>query len=92
MLSAQEICKALETQSYTYEECSAIIKAIKSNKNLLAQESIKAFRVGDKVKWHSRKNPLGTGIIIKVNSKNCQVSRDSDGTIWTVPATILKLA
>jgi hypothetical protein len=109
MLTAQEIIKALQTQSFSYEDCSAIYVALTSNrliavdpqhlvntpnltftqKNQLRQ--IVSLKVGNKVTWSSKKNPSGSGTVIKVNRKTCSVLSDSDNEVWTVPVSMLKL-
>ena len=109
MLTAQEIIKALETQNFTYEDCSALLVALTTNrlmpvnpqvlvntpnltftqKNQLRQ--ILSFKIGDKVSWSSKKNPSGSGTVIKVNRKTCNVLSDSDNEVWTVPVSMLKL-
>lgn len=91
MLTAQQIIEALSTQSFDYQECTAIITAIRSNKHLLAVKSTATFKVGDRVKWTSKKNPNGIGTINKVNIKTCSVISDELMQPWTVPSQMLTL-
>lgn len=91
MLTAQQIIEALSTQCFDYQDCTAIITAIKSNKNLLAVKSTSTFKIGDRVKWESKKNPAGIGTVTKTNFKTCSVLSDSDDITWTVPSQMLTL-
>ena len=102
MLTTQEIIKALQTQSFSYEDCSALLVALASNrlipvdipnltftqKNQVRQ--ILSFKIGDKVSWSSKNNALASGTVIKVNRKTYNVLSDLDNQVWTLPSSMLK--
>ena len=72
------------------EELNSVIAAVKQRRTYLARIKATEFQVGDQVGFAGRKGPV-RGKVQKVNPKNILVKDNSSGTVWRVPATMLKL-
>ena len=90
MLSIQEINRAIMHGSFTNDELSSIIDAVKWNRSQLARTVKRSLMLGDNVNFNSVK--LGrnvTGVVTKIAIKYVTV-RTVNG-LWKVPANMLEV-
>ena len=64
-----------------------IIPIFKHHRKTLALATKMDLRVGTKVHWGA----MGHGVVDKVNRTNAKCTRN-DGTRWTIPITMLRIA
>ncbi len=69
------------------KELNDVITIVKNHRKKLAHTTKLNLNVGMKVNWGA----LGHGVIDKINHTNCKCTRD-DGTLWTVPITMIEVA
>jgi len=90
MLTIQEINKAIMYGSFTNDELTSIVDAVKWNRSQLARTVKRSLMLGDSVNFNSAK--LGrnvTGVVTKIAIKYVTV-RTVNG-LWKVPANMLEV-
>ena len=90
MLTIQEINKSIMYGSFTNDELSSIIDAVKWNRSQLVRTVKRGLALGDNVNFNSAK--LGrnvTGVVTKIAIKYVTV-RTVNG-LWKVPANMLEV-
>ena len=87
-MNVQQINTALITGSFTNEELSSVIDAVKFARSRLTQQARFTLRVGSKVQFHSTKrNMTVEGTVTKVAQKYATVSTNAG--LWKVPMNML---
>jgi hypothetical protein len=87
-MNAQQITNALVQGTFTNEELSSIIDAVKYARIKLGKQTKRGLIVGTTVSWTSgRTGATVQGTVLKIAIKNVRVSTASG--IWTVPANML---
>lgn len=87
-MNVQQINTALITGSFTNDELSSVIDAVKFARSRLSQTTKSSLRVGDSVQFTSTKNGMTyQGIVTKIAIKYVTV-KTSMG-LWRVPANML---
>ena len=88
MLTIQQINSAIITQSWTNDNLSSMIAAIKYARAQLGRAAIVTMRVGDNVNFTNSKTGRNlTGVVMKVAQKYVTV-KTIEG-LWRVPAVML---
>ena len=88
MLTIQQINSAIITQSWTNDNLSSMIAAIKYARAQLGRAAIVTMRVGDNVNFTNSKTGRNlTGVVMKVAQKYVTV-KTVEG-LWRVPAVML---
>jgi small-conductance mechanosensitive channel len=87
-MNVQQINTALIQGSFTNEQLSSVIDAVKFARSRLAQQTKYSLRVGDTVEFTSSKNGMTyTGTVQKIAIKFVTV-KTAQG-LWRVPANML---
>lgn len=87
-MNVQDINTALVTGSFTNEQLSSVIDAVKFARSRLAHTTKVSLRVGDNVNFTSGKTGQNTtGVVIKIAIKYVTVK--TIGGLWRVPANML---
>ena len=87
-MNVQQINTALVTGSFTNEQLSSVIDAVKFARSRLAQSTKSTLRVGDNVNFTSTKTGQNfTGFVTKIAIKYVTVKTMSG--LWRVPANML---
>jgi hypothetical protein len=87
-MNAQQITNALVQGTFTNEELSSIIDAVKYARIKLGKQTKRGLIVGTTVSWTSgRTGATVTGTVLKIAIKNVRVSTAQG--IWNVPANML---
>ena len=87
-MNVQQINTALVTGSFTNEQLSSVIDAVKFARSRLAQTTKSTLRVGDNVNFTSSKTGQNmTGFVTKIAIKYVTV-KTMNG-LWRVPANML---
>jgi hypothetical protein len=87
-MNVQQINTALIQGSFTNEQLSSVIDAVKFARSRLAQKTKYSLRVGDTVEFTSSKNGMTyTGTVQKIAIKFVTV-KTAQG-LWRVPANML---
>jgi len=90
-MNAREITYALKTGTFTSEELSTIVEAIKYARAELARDVKRSIRVGSLVQFRSnRSGSVYTGTVERIKIKNVLVNTTQGR--FNVPATMLELA
>jgi hypothetical protein len=90
MLSIQEINRAIISGTWTNDELSSMIDAVKYNRNRLAEQAKAGIRVGDNVEFTSSKSGrLTRGFVTKKAIKYITVNTGMG--LWRVPANMLRV-
>lgn len=90
-MNVQQINTALITGSFTNDELSSIIDAVKFARSRLTQQARFTLRSGAKVKFYSTKRGVTVeGTITKVAQKYATVSTTAG--LWKVPMNMLETA
>ena len=90
MLTIQEINRVIMHGSFTNDELTSIIDAVKFNRSQLSKTVKRSLMLGDNVNFNSAK--LGrnvTGVVTKIAIKYVTV-RTVNG-LWRVPANMLEV-
>ena len=91
MLTIQEVNSAIITGTFTNDQLSSMIDAIKYARAQLTRQKTRAFVIGDKVKFTSNRNGLTyVGTVNKIKIKFIIVS--TPGGLFNVPANMLESA
>lgn len=87
-MNVQAINSALITGSFTNDELSSVIDAVKFARSRLAQTTKYSLKVGDNVNFTSTKTGQNyTGFVTKIAIKYVTVK--TVGGLWRVPANML---
>lgn len=87
-MNVQAINTALITGSFTNEQLSSVIDAVKFARSRLAQATKFSLKVGDNVNFTSSKTGQNyTGFVTKIAIKYVTVK--TVGGLWRVPANML---
>jgi hypothetical protein len=87
-MNVQQINTALITGSFTNEQLSSVIDAVKFARSRLAQATKFSLKVGDNVNFTSSKTGQNyTGFVTKIAIKYVTVKTVSG--LWRVPANML---
>jgi small-conductance mechanosensitive channel len=87
-MNVQQINTALITGSFTNDELSSVIDAVKFARSRLTQMTKGSLRVGDTVEFTSTKNRMTyTGTVTKIAIKFVTVKTNMG--LWKVPANML---
>ena len=90
-MNAREITYALKTGTFTSEELSTIVEAIKYARAELARDVKRSIRVGSLVQFRgNRSGSVYTGTVERIKIKNVLVNTTQGR--FNVPATMLELA
>jgi ribosomal protein L35AE/L33A len=91
MTDIQTINSAIMNQKWTTDQLNSMVMAIKFARTKMNTQAAWSVKVGDNVKWYSRKHgrTIG-GRVLKVNRKRVIVEVSS--VRWTVPASLLESA
>ena len=88
-MNVQQINTAIITGTFTNDELSSIIDAVKFARSRLTQQARFTLRVGSEVKFHSTKRMMTLqGKITKVAQKYATVSTAQG--LWKVPMNMLE--
>lgn len=88
-MNVQEINTSILSGSFTNDQLSSIIDAVKFARALLAKETKRGLRIGDNVNFTASKTGRNyTGVVMKVAIKFVTV-RTITG-LWKVPANMLQ--
>jgi hypothetical protein len=89
-MNVSQINSAIVTGSFTNEELTSIIDAVKFARNRLAQTMKFQVREGTKIRFHSTKrNMTVEGVVTKMAQKYATVRTDQG--LWKVPANMLEI-
>ena len=87
-MNVQQINTALITGTWTNDELSSVIDAVKFARSRLGQTTKSSLRVGDSVEFTSMKNGMTyQGIVTKIAIKYVTVKTHAG--LWRVPANML---
>lgn len=87
-MNVQDINTALITGSFTNDQLSSIIDAVKFARSRLAQSTKVGLRIGDTVKFTSSKTGMSmVGSVQKIAIKYVTVKTNAG--LWRVPAQML---
>ena len=87
-MNVQDINTALITGSFTNDQLSSVIDAVKFARSRLARATKVSLRVGDNVNFTSSKTGQNiTGIVTKIAIKYVTVKTHTG--LWRVPANML---
>jgi hypothetical protein len=87
-MNVKQINTALITGTFTNEELTSVIDAVKFARAQLGQQTKRALRVGDSVNFTSTKTGQNvTGIVTKIAIKYVTVRAHTG--LWRVPANML---
>jgi ribosomal protein L35AE/L33A len=90
-MNAREITYALKTGTFTSQELSTIVEAIKYARAELARDVKRSIQVGSLVQFRSnRSGSVYTGTVERIKIKNVLVNTTQGR--FNVPATMLELA
>jgi hypothetical protein len=91
MLTIQEVNSAIIAGTFTNDQLSSMIDAIKYARAQLTKQKTRAFGIGDRVKFTSNRNGLTyVGTVNKVKIKFIIVN--TPGGMFNVPANMLESA
>ena len=71
------------------EELNRVIEMVKMRRNMLAQVTKSAFRVGDKVEWNGKYGGIDKGTIKSIGPKNVKVMAETN-VLWTIHPNLLR--
>jgi hypothetical protein len=86
--------EALVKYGLSAEEMLELSRSLwKYGRAVIQQEGYAKFRVGQTVRWKSRRGFPATGTVLKVNITACKVqaSSESGGRIWNIDFSILEV-
>ena len=91
MLTIQEVNSAIIAGTFTNDQLSSMIDAIKYARAQITKQKTRAFSIGDSVKFTSNRNGLTyVGTVRKVKIKYVLVN--TPGGLFNVPANMLESA
>jgi arginine repressor len=87
-MNVQQINSAIIGGTFTNDELSSMIDAIKFNRSRLTNQVKFSLRIGDNVNWDSSKTGRNTtGVVVKIAQKYVTVKTVTG--LWKVPANML---
>ena len=90
MRTIQEINEAIAFGTWTNEQLTSMIDAVKYNRGRLAKLTKASLAVGDNVNFTSSKTGMNvTGVVVKIAIKYVTVKTHKG--LWRVPANMLTL-
>ena len=88
MLTIQQVNSAIMLQTWTNEQLTSMIDAVKWNRANLAKVTKRSLTIGDNVNWTSGKTGVNvTGVVVKIAIKYVTVKTVQG--LWRVPANML---
>ena len=88
MLTIQQVNSAIMLQTWTNEQLTSMIDAVKWNRATLAKITKRGLSIGDNVNWTSGKTGVNvTGVVVKIAIKYVTVKTVQG--LWRVPANML---
>ena len=88
MLTIQQVNSAIMLQSWTNEQLTSMIDAVKWNRASLAKITKRSLTIGDNVNWTSGRTGVNvTGVVVKIAIKYVTVKTVQG--LWRVPANML---
>ena len=88
MLTIQQVNSAIMLQSWTNEQLTSMIDAVKWNRANLAKVTKRSLTIGDNVNWTSGRTGVNvTGVVMKIAIKYVTVKTVQG--LWRVPANML---
>jgi hypothetical protein len=88
MLTIQQVNSAIMLQSWTNEQLTSMIDAVKWNRANLAKVTKRSLTIGDNVNWTSGRTGVNvTGVVVKIAIKYVTVKTVQG--LWRVPANML---
>jgi len=88
MLTIQQVKSAIMLQSWTNEQLTSMIDAVKWNRANLAKVTKRSLTIGDNVNWTSGRTGVNvTGVVVKIAIKYVTVKTVQG--LWRVPANML---
>ena len=94
MVSINDINQTIIRGDFTNDQLDSIIMAVKFARNTIIKRNKSSLRVGDSVKWTSRRTGATVfGTVEKVNRKFIIVRENRFNTLggsWRVPANMLE--
>jgi small-conductance mechanosensitive channel len=89
-VNVKDINTAIVTGSFTNDQLTSIIDAVKFARSRLAQTTKFSLKIGDSVNFTSTKTGMNyTGVVMKIAIKYVTVKTVSG--LWRVPANMLTL-
>ena len=89
-MNVKDINTAIVTGSFTNDQLTSIIDAVKFARSRLAQTTKFSLKIGDSVNFTSTKTGMNyTGVVMKIAIKYVTVKTVSG--LWRVPANMLTL-
>ena len=73
-----------------FDQCREVNNRLRLQRTFLANQKVRSFVIGDKVKFTGRGNLVETGTVSKVNRRNIHVKVGHIN--WKVPAEMLSAA
>jgi len=90
-MNIQQVNSAIMFGTFSNDELTSIIDAVKFARSTLQKQTIREMRLGSRVKWTSPKNPRGEqGTVEKIALKYVTV-KTAQGMRWKVPANMLEV-
>jgi len=88
MLTIQQVNSAIMLQTWTNEQLTSMIDAVKWNRAGLAKVTKRSLTIGDNVNWTSGRTGVNvTGVVMKIAIKYVTVKTVQG--LWRVPANML---
>jgi len=88
MLTIQQVNSAIMLQTWTNEQLTSMIDAVKWNRANLAKVTKRSLAIGDNVNWTSGRTGVNvTGVVMKIAIKYVTVKTVQG--LWRVPANML---
>jgi hypothetical protein len=88
MLTIQQVNSAIMLQTWTNEQLTSMIDAVKWNRANLAKVTKRSLTIGDNVNWTSGRTGVNvTGVVVKIAIKYVTVKTVQG--LWRVPANML---
>ena len=88
----QQLNRSIMFGTWTDVELRSMADAIRFAKTNLRKQVKRQLDVGVQVRWSSPKHTGGAhGTVTKIAIKYVTVRKDSDGTLWKIPANMLEI-
>jgi hypothetical protein len=88
----QQLNRSIMFGTWTDVELRSMADAIRFAQTSLRKQVKRQLDVGVQVRWSSPKHTWGAhGTVTKIAIKYVTVRKDSDGTLWKIPANMLEV-
>jgi hypothetical protein len=88
----QQLNRSIMFGTWTDVELRSMTDAIRFAQTNLRKQIKRSLDVGVQVRWSSPKHTWGAhGTVTKIAIKYVTVRKDSDGTLWKIPANMLEI-